>query len=76
MTVIGVVGAGVMGVGVAQTLAQHGYETTLVDIDEAILREARDGIARSCRMSGLIGGPALDADAVLSKISTDRKSVV
>jgi 3-hydroxybutyryl-CoA dehydrogenase len=70
MTVIGVVGAGVMGVGVAQNLAQYGHEVVLVDREEQVLAAARDTIARNCRMSRLMGGPALDADAILARIST------
>ncbi len=70
MTVIGVIGAGVMGVGVAQNLAQCGHEVILVDTQESILDEARAAIARNCRLSRLTGGPALDPDEVLSRIST------
>ncbi len=70
MTVIGVVGAGVMGIGVAQNLAQCGYETVLVDVDEQILADARTAIGRTCRLSRLMGGPALDPDEVLGRITT------
>lgn len=70
MTVIGVVGAGVMGVGVAQNLAQTGHDVVLVDRDEAILTQALATIERNCRMSRLMGGPALDAEAVLARITT------
>jgi 3-hydroxybutyryl-CoA dehydrogenase len=70
MTVIGVVGAGVMGIGVAQNLAQCGYETVLVDVDEQILADARTAIGRNCRLSRLMGGPALDPDEVLGRITT------
>lgn len=69
MSVVGVIGAGVMGVGVAQNLAQTGHEVILVDTSEAILAEALATIRHNCRMSRLLGGPALDADAVLAKIS-------
>lgn len=69
MSVVGVIGAGVMGVGVAQNLAQTGHEVILVDTSEAILAEALATIWHNCRMSRLLGGPALDADAVLAKIS-------
>ncbi|HXR70588.1 MAG TPA: 3-hydroxyacyl-CoA dehydrogenase NAD-binding domain-containing protein [Actinocrinis sp.] len=68
--VIGVIGAGVMGVGVAQNLAQCGHEVILVDTQESILDEARAAIARNCRLSRLTGGPALDPDEVLARIST------
>ncbi|MEU4226853.1 3-hydroxyacyl-CoA dehydrogenase NAD-binding domain-containing protein [Nonomuraea sp. NPDC026600] len=70
MTVIGVVGAGVMGVGVAQNLAQTGHDVVLVDKDEQILQQARAIIERNSRMSRLMGGPALDADAILARITT------
>ena len=70
MTVVGVVGAGVMGIGVAQNLAQDGYDVVLVDLDEQTLTAARTAIARNCRMSRLMGGPALDPDEVLARITT------
>lgn len=70
MTLIGVVGAGVMGVGVAQNLAQTGHDVVLVDKDEEILAAARATIWRNARMSRLMGGPALDPDDVLSRITT------
>jgi 3-hydroxybutyryl-CoA dehydrogenase len=70
MTVIGVVGAGVMGVGVAQNLAQTGHDVVLVDKDEQILQQALANIERNSRMSRLMGGPALDTDAILARITT------
>ncbi|MGX6606766.1 3-hydroxyacyl-CoA dehydrogenase family protein [Micromonosporaceae bacterium Da 78-11] len=70
MSVIGVIGAGVMGVGVAQNLAQTGHDVILVDTDEEILAGALATIRHNCRLSRLMGGPALDADAVLARIST------
>lgn len=70
MAVVGVVGAGVMGIGVAQNLAQCEHDVVLVDKDEAVLTAARDAINRNCRMSRMMGGPALDADAVLARIDT------
>jgi 3-hydroxybutyryl-CoA dehydrogenase len=70
MALIGVVGAGVMGVGVAQNLGQVGHEVILVDRNEEILAEARAAISRNCRLSRMMGGPALDADAILARIST------
>jgi 3-hydroxybutyryl-CoA dehydrogenase len=70
MAVVGVVGAGVMGIGVAQNLAQSEHDVILVDKDPAVLEAARDAIHRNCRMSRLMGGPALDAEAVLARIET------
>lgn len=70
MTVVGVIGAGVMGVGVAQNLAQTGHDVILVDTSEAILAQALATIRNNCRFSRMMGGPAVDADEVLAKIST------
>ncbi len=49
----GVVGAGVMGRGLAQSLAASGLEVVLVDLREEILEEARRDMAESLRLSGL-----------------------
>lgn len=48
---IGVVGAGVMGSGVAQNLAQSGYHVVLIDIAEAQLDNARQQIRSNVRFS-------------------------
>ncbi|MFV2196814.1 3-hydroxyacyl-CoA dehydrogenase family protein [Nocardiopsis sp. LOL_012] len=68
---IGVVGAGVMGTGVAQTLAQTGHTVLLVDRDDTILGEAERAIRQALRFSGLLGGrrPLEDRDTVLKRIS-------
>jgi 3-hydroxybutyryl-CoA dehydrogenase len=42
---IGIIGAGQMGSGIAEVCATYGYETTLVDIDEAQLQKAKSLIA-------------------------------
>ncbi|MFW9261385.1 3-hydroxyacyl-CoA dehydrogenase family protein [Nostoc sp. CALU 546] len=47
--VVGVVGAGVMGVGVAQNLAQTGHQVVLVDISEDILDKAKQEIRNNIR---------------------------
>ena len=70
MTVIGVVGAGVMGVGVAQNLAQTGHDVVLVDRDEAVLADALTKIRNNCRMSRFMGGPSVNPDVVLARIVT------
>jgi 3-hydroxybutyryl-CoA dehydrogenase/3-hydroxyacyl-CoA dehydrogenase len=41
-----VVGAGVMGSGIAQVLATFGYPTCCIDIDPAALERAREGVTR------------------------------
>lgn len=50
---VGVIGAGVMGVGVAQNLAQTGHGVVLVDLGEEQLEKARGEIRQSIRMQGL-----------------------
>lgn len=66
MTHVGVVGAGVMGVGVAQSLAEHGLQVTLVDLTDPLLGRARQQILRNSRMGRLLGGsaPALDPQLI------------
>lgn len=47
---VGVIGSGVMGVGVAQNLAQTGHNVILVDISPDILNRAREDITRNIRL--------------------------
>jgi 3-hydroxybutyryl-CoA dehydrogenase len=70
MGLVGVVGAGVMGTGVAQSLAMAEYDVLLIDVSDDVLARARDTIYRNCRMSRLTGGPEIDADKVTGKIRT------
>jgi len=51
---IGVVGAGVMGRGLAQVLAEAGYNVVLTDISQPILEAAREDIARSIKLAMLM----------------------
>ena len=44
MQTIGVIGAGQMGTGIAQTIAQNGLKVMLSDRDLTIAQEARDQI--------------------------------
>jgi 3-hydroxybutyryl-CoA dehydrogenase len=75
---VGVVGAGVMGRGLAQDLAQHGYQVLLVDLDEDVLSEARKSIARSLRARLLFQRESTDrsSDAVLSNIQTSTDPAI
>jgi 3-hydroxybutyryl-CoA dehydrogenase len=50
--VVGVIGAGVMGIGVAQNLAQTGHQVILVDISEDILENAKKEIRNNIRFQG------------------------
>ncbi len=68
---VGVVGAGVMGVGVAQNLAQTGHTVILVDISAAALEHAEKAIRENLRLQRLFQRdlPAEEADAVLARIT-------
>ena len=51
---VGVVGAGVMGIGVAHNLAQTGHNVILVDISDDILDHAREEITRNIRLQRML----------------------
>jgi 3-hydroxybutyryl-CoA dehydrogenase len=75
MKAVGVIGAGVMGAGVAQNLAQSGYSVVLIDISGDILENAREKIRNDIRLQAMFskGKEQIDIGAVLSHIvcSTD-----
>lgn len=77
---IGVVGAGVMGIGVAQNLAQTGHDVVLLDLSQEILDHARQEIRSGVRSFTLFNpqsGLATDPREVLARIrfSTDYDSL-
>lgn len=55
--VIGVVGAGVMGAGVAQNLAQTGHDVVLIDRSEEALQKAKESITKALRFQGFFKAP-------------------
>jgi 3-hydroxybutyryl-CoA dehydrogenase len=66
---IGVVGAGVMGAGVAQVLAQAGYSTILIDLEEGLLAQARQSIRNALRLATMLDrAKAADPDKLLDRI--------
>ncbi|MEU9144385.1 3-hydroxyacyl-CoA dehydrogenase NAD-binding domain-containing protein [Streptomyces sp. NPDC048349] len=68
-TTAGVVGAGVMGVGVAQNLAQTGHRVVLVDVSEEILENARKELRQSLRAFAMFNRKAaVDPAEVFEKI--------
>jgi 3-hydroxybutyryl-CoA dehydrogenase len=54
MRLVGVVGAGVMGSGVAQTLAQTGTQVILLDVCESILQKAKHEIKRNTQLQVML----------------------
>lgn len=72
MDFIGVVGAGVMGVGVAQNLAETGHQVILVDLTEGHLEKAREEIHKNLRMKAFFTKKSASSESsnvVLSRIS-------
>ncbi len=67
---VAVIGAGVMGTGVAQALAQTGHRVILVDCAEAALRASEKTLARQVRLRGLFAKSAAaePAGTVLERI--------
>ncbi len=68
---VGVIGAGVMGSGVAQNLAQSGFRVVLLDISEAALERTRNDIYNSVRFQGFMKKDKSkldDPDAILDRI--------
>ncbi len=69
MESIGVIGAGQMGAGIAQTLAQHGYRVLLSDVELAAAERGKAGIDRA--LGKLVGRGKLgigEAEAALGRI--------
>lgn len=68
---LAVVGAGLMGAGIAQVAAQAGYEVTLRDLTDEALARGTDGIRASLdRFVAKDRLTAADADAALARITT------
>ena len=69
-TQVGVVGAGVMGIGVAQNLAETRHQVVLVDICDQQLKRAREAIRANIRMGLLFRkkGSSEKVDAVLDRV--------
>ncbi len=70
---IGVIGAGTMGNGIAQTFAQAGFDVCLQDVSQAALERARTTIEKSLgKFVEKTKITAEDRDAVLSRLRTER----
>jgi 3-hydroxybutyryl-CoA dehydrogenase len=67
----GVVGAGVMGTGVAQTLAQAKHNVILVDVSDEILKRARESIFNDIRLQKLFHKTEMleEVDEVMERIT-------
>jgi len=71
-----VIGAGVMGSGIAQVSTQAGYETNLVDINDEILNKGLENIKKSLSKfveKGKITQEGMDETLGRIKLTTSRK---
>ncbi|MCC8028440.1 MAG: NAD(P)-binding domain-containing protein [Lachnospiraceae bacterium] len=74
---VGVIGAGIMGSGIAQTFAQtEGYEVYLCDINDELAEKGRNKIAKAFEKRIAKGKmEQAAADAILAKITTGTKDI-
>ena len=52
--IVGVIGAGTIGIGVAQNLAQAGIFVVLIDVSDDILKEAKERILQNVRLYAIL----------------------
>ena len=75
-----VLGAGIMGSGIAQLVAYHGYTVHLVDINEEILSKAKNGVKKNLERFFLFKNKITteEADQILERISlfTNRDDAI
>ncbi len=75
-----VIGAGIMGHGIAQLAATHGYEVNLVDVNEDILKKAKNAIEKNLDRFFVVKNKitAEEASDILNriKLNPDRDSAV
>ena len=70
MRIVGIIGAGQMGSGIAQTVAQNGIKVLLSDVDIALAEKAKAGIDKA--LTRLVGRDKItpaDAETALARIT-------
>ena len=70
MQTVGIIGAGIMGSGIAQTVASKGMDVVLTDVSLEIAEKGKAGIAKG--LSKLVAKEKIsqaDADALLARIT-------
>jgi len=71
---LGVVGAGTMGNGIAQVFASHGHDVVMVDIDESAVERGAAAIAKSLdRFVKKEKMTAEERDGVLARLKTSTR---
>jgi 3-hydroxybutyryl-CoA dehydrogenase len=70
MQTVAVIGAGIMGSGIAQTVAQHGMDVLLSDVDVALAEKGHAGIGKGlARLVSRDKMTQADADALVGRIT-------
>ena len=69
---IGVIGAGIMGKGVAQHFAKYGYEVILLDKNPDVLEKAEGEILRDLKMKSMFD-KALNVQEIMGNISLSKE---
>ncbi len=70
MRIVGIIGAGQMGSGIAQTIAQNGIKVLLSDVDVALAEKAKAGIDKA--LTRIVSREKItpaDAEAALARIT-------
>ncbi len=76
---VGIIGAGLMGSGIAQVCAQAGFEVTMTDIEERFLESGFEGIKKSLQRFAKAGKiKQEEAEEIIGKVkgTTDLREVV
>jgi 3-hydroxybutyryl-CoA dehydrogenase len=71
INVVGVVGAGVMGTGLAQNLASTGHRVVIADVSEEILQHAKNTVRNNMRLQRMLnkGAAGESVDTIMSRIT-------
>ncbi len=69
MKTVGVIGAGVMGIGVAHNVARAGLRVVLVDLSAETLERAREEIYRNMRMEGFFRKDLEEPEVSMGRIA-------
>lgn len=67
---LAIIGAGVMGIGLAQRASLAKYDVLLVDNDQSVLDAAPVILRRNLRAAALLSGTASDLDDALARVTT------
>ncbi|HKZ70404.1 MAG TPA: 3-hydroxyacyl-CoA dehydrogenase NAD-binding domain-containing protein [Anaerolineales bacterium] len=69
MGIVGVLGGGTMGSGIAQACAMHGFDTILYDINSDLVNSGLDRIRKTIQKGVELGKtPAAEAEAALARL--------